>query len=324
MIRNIQNLAFLSALIALSCSAPNDDAECDGEIELSVSSSVPDVVSGPLVFQGTAVPTRNVNIRSVNVAGVEAELSSFNFRTWTATIPFEALLALQPTDGKAPDDVEVPVAAVPACGTAASTRVPVHLNRHPEIAVSSLTLAAAFSGEHPYLPANGSASAVLTLSANPEARGATVMVRATGEGHFSGAGKLLPLVLAGDGASASMATALVNGDGAGSVFLTASSSAAFAEPLKIDTAVAPKLFPPTAELAPGQSLIVLVEKQLAAQNVSCTVHAEKGLTVTPASDMSSFTLVAADALADRVEATIECRDDYGQATSVTYTAAPEI
>jgi hypothetical protein len=312
----------VTALLVSSCSSTNEDAECDGELVLTVSSAAPEIVSSALLVRGTAVTTRNVSVRSVNVAGVEAAPSSFNFRSWTATVPFDTLLAL-PADAKKPDEVEIPIDAVPACGRAANATVKVQLNRRPEIAVSTLVVSATYPGQAEYLPANGNASALLTITGNPEARGATVIVHATGEGQFSGGSNQLAVVLAGDGDSASMASALIKGRGEGSIYLNASALGRTSEPIKIDTAAAPKFFPPTAELIPGQTLIVLMEKRLAAQNPTCTVQADEGLTVVAAEDFSTFTLAAADDLAEEVQARLDCRDDYGQATSVTYTAAPK-
>lgn len=321
MFRSIKCLG-ITALLASSCSPPNDDAECDGDLVLTVSSSVPEIVSSALLVRGTVVTTRNISIRSVNVAGVEAEPASFNFRSWTASVPFDTLLAL-PADAKTPDEVEIPIDAVPACGSAANASVKVHLNRRPEIAVSTLAVSPTYPGEAEYLPANGKASALLTITGNPEARGATVIVHATGEGEFNGGSNELLVVLAGDGSSASMASALIKGRGEGSVYLAASALGRTSDPIKIDTAAAPKFFPPTAELIPGQTLIVLMEKRLAKQNPACTIQADDGLAVVAAADFSTFTLTAAEDLTEAAAARLDCRDDYGQATSATYTAAPK-
>ncbi len=318
---------FISLLVVLTplssaCSDNRaDDPECDGRIAVAVTSSVPETVSSDLVVRGTAVPTRNVAIRSVAVAGIPAEPGAFNFGVWSVTVPFTALLAI-PADSSAPDEVMVSVVASPSCGSSGEAEFSAHLDRHPEIRVSTLTISPVIPASRTFLPADGSASAILTLSANPEARGATATVVLTGPGQFEGDGTSATPVLAGDGAGPASADLLATANGRGTLFVTARAGSAVAAPVAIAAAGAPRIVPAEATLGPGQQLAVSVLTDTDAQQVTCDVSASSGITVTVEDENRSYGVSADAGLAAAAEATIRCRDGFGQSASGTYDAKP--
>jgi hypothetical protein len=310
-------------LLLLGCSinSPDDDVECDGNLDLKVASQAPDTVEGDLVVRGTASPSRNTAIRSLTVAGVEATPETFNYKEWSVVVPFAALLAL-PTDAAAPDDVVIPIRASPSCGDSGQTELTVHLNRHANVRVDSLTLQASFPAGRTYLPADGSAAGLLEVTANPEGRGALISLAAVGGAVFPGASDTFKLTLAGDGVSGASASAVISAGGAGTLFITATGDGTAATPLSVVAAAAPRLFPAAAKLKPGQALKVTVVKSVESQIADCQPSSSPGLDITTDVDGETYTVQAADDLDEAVEAKLTCRDDYGQKVLATYSAAP--
>ena len=302
-----------------SCGAPQDGPECGGEVHLSVTSSVPDPVSSDLVIRGTAAPSRNVAIRSLSAGGIPADADSFNYGNWSVTLPFSALQAGLPLAVDS-NDVVVPILATAVCGSPGETSITVHVNRHPEIQVKSLTVTASLPAGRTFLPADGSASAVLVVSANPEARGASVTLDANGLARFEGSGDSASLVLAGDGTSPASASVLVTATGGGTIFVTAASGGVVAKPISLITASAPRLVPAQATLRPGQSISVALLKDISAQAVSCDVSAGAGLSVIKQQD--GYVVAADEPLAAAVKGSITCRDGYGQTSTAIYDAEP--
>lgn len=310
--------ALLIGLLA-ACKGPEDTAECPVEVSLAVTSSVPDLVSADLVVRGTVIPSRDVTIRSVSVNGIQAEADSFNYSDWSATVPLATLLAALPNGA---DEATLPIVVSDACGQSTKDELRVVVNRHPEVRLEMLSLAATPPAGRTFLPADGSASAALVLSGNPEARGAAVTLDTNGTAHFEGAGDAPTVVLAGDGVGPATASLLLTADGAGPIILTARGGNATSMPLVLATAAAPKLFPPTAKLRPGQSLTVSLLKDVAEQVVACESASTPGLSVLPADDGLAFELAADADLAEAATAQLTCRDGYGQTTVVRYSAEP--
>jgi hypothetical protein len=308
------------ALAVAGCSdSPKDDPICDGEISLAFTTDVPATVTTDLLVRGTASISRNVTIRAISVAGIQAKAESFNFGEWSVTVPFATLLAAE-ADADSPDDVTLPVVASQECGPAGSATLEVQLDRHPEIEVTSLAIEPSFPGEQTFLPAEKPVSAILMLSANPEARGATVMLEATGPATFAGLGTSGAVVLAGDGSSAASASVLVTANDPGTVFITAKSGAQFATPLSFVAAGNPRAVPAEATLLPGQTIVVTFVRDTEAQELDCTTREDPGMNVTADADGVSFEVSADSDLEEAGDATITCRDVFGQVGTGTFHA----
>jgi hypothetical protein len=311
----------LTLLFLLGCSSVDDDALCDGTITLAVTSTVPDAVSADLLVSGTASITRNTAIRHVTVGGLQATPDGFNFSEWSVTVPFASLLAATPEPGE-PDQVSLPVVASPSCGEAGKTTVSVRLNRRPEVRVESLEITPAFPAQGGYLPADGKAAAIVTVSGNAEARGGTVVVEVTGPGQIDNLGSSGSVVLAGDGSSEASASVLVRSTGPGTVFVSAKSGSSSAKPISFEAASAPRIFPDEATLAPGQTLVVDVLPDVEAQVITCRVREKGGISVEEITQGEEYELTADAELESAAEVRLSCEDDYGQEVSATFTAAP--
>ncbi len=316
--QHLPRCALFIALLA-SCRGPQDDAECPVDVALAVTSSAPDLVSSDLVVRGTVVPSRDVTIRSVTVNGIQAAADSFNYTDWSATVPFATLLAALP---KGSDEATLPIIVSDACGHSTHDELRVVVNRHPEVRVETLSLAATPPAGRTFLPADGSASASLVVTGNPEARGASVTLDTNGPAHFEGAGASPSVVLAGDGMAPATASLLLTADGPGPIILTAHGGSATSKLLVLSTARAPKLVPPTAKLLPGQSITVALLKDIDDQVVACDSTTATGLSVLPADDGLAFEITAAADLAASATVRLTCRDGYGQTTVVSYSAEP--
>jgi hypothetical protein len=303
------------------CSSVDDAAECDGAIKVGITSETPALVSSDLLVTGTATNSRNTTIRSVTVSGLQAKPDGFNFSQWSITVPFATLLVAE-ADAADPDLVHLPVVASPSCGTTGPGHVDVHLDRHPEIQVETLTIKPNYQGATSFVPADGTFAALLGLSANPEARGATVVLETAGPGSLDGLGDSGAVVLAGDGASAASASVLVRATGAGTIFVTAKSGATSATPVAIEAAGAPDIVPGEADLAPGQTIAVNVVRDADIQTITCSVEVDAGMSVKTVTDGEQYQVSADADLAKAAEARFRCRDDYGQQTHATFTGQP--
>jgi hypothetical protein len=309
-------------LLLLVCSSVDDEAACDGTITVAVTSKHPDKVSSDLFVSGTAAISRDSAIRSVTVGGLQANADGFNFSQWSLTVPFAALLAAPVAADGGADTVTLPVVASPACGSIGKESVTVTLNRQPEVRVETLAMTRAFTGRGDYLPADQRASAIVTLTANREARGGTVIVAATGPGVVEGLGEGGALVLAGDGSSPASASFLVKASAAGTIFLTAKSGATSAAPLSIEAADEPRIVPAAATLAPGQTLVVTILTDVEAQTLDCSWTLGPGLSVEEIAEGREYELTATSDLENAVEARLRCQDDYGQQASADFDATP--
>src|SRR5690606_22165520 len=113
-----------------------------------------------LVVRGTALHADGLAIREVLVGGVSAERTKFNFKQWAATLSYQDLvLASEPNDD---GEVTVQVSAIDACGLQipfAELQVPIDLT--PNADFETLELHVAYAQDRGFIPADGSAVAVL-------------------------------------------------------------------------------------------------------------------------------------------------------------------
>lgn len=127
-------------ILALAClaacgSAPDDSPECTSDagrvVVRILKGPSEDPVKEDLAVLGTATHEDGLAIRRVLVDGIEAKKDTFNFETWSVSIP---LLTLQGQAGTTVDArVEIPVEAEDPCGwlEAASFSVKVDLDAKP-------------------------------------------------------------------------------------------------------------------------------------------------------------------------------------------------
>jgi len=132
------------------------------------------IVSGDVHLVGWATHEGLLAIRNVTVGGVEAETApdSFNFRRWTATVPFAVLRAL-----RGPDDIAtVPIVTFDACepGGAAVASFQVRPVLDAEAVVTELSADLSLPEGTGYLPTDAVAQATLVVTANREAVGSQV------------------------------------------------------------------------------------------------------------------------------------------------------
>lgn len=309
-----------------ACDAPAIEPECgDGEsgtIEGRViTDQVPGVVRTDLTVRGVASHTQGHVIRRVVVAGIAAKNDGFNFDQWSALVPIGVLTNLQDADPDAARDaVVVEVKAFDGCDHEfVLDTFEVAIDRTPAVIVENLAMTVEVPRAD-YLPADGSASATIRLTANADARGATVTMAAN-TGTFGGvaAGNLVNL--AGDGSAPAESIVLFTASGAQDAIINAQAGNVSAVPHLIRVAGAATLSPASVTLRPGESVVVTVLSEIEDQVVSCQAVAAAGLTVSAFAD-DEFTVTAAPMLSAASTVNVVCRDHYGQAVSGSYRAEP--
>jgi len=271
-----------------------------------------------LHIHGTAHQLRDLAIRRLTVGGIEATTTKVNYATWDATIPFEALG--EPEDGTS---FALPVEASDACGTTASLSLVVHF----EALVGSLA-ARLTSGA---LPASGSRSTILTISADAASVGASVSVTAPQELLLGGLvdGQVL-LQKTDVGASAQLTLSADETKSPTGLYTIKVASHGLSDTTQVRILAAPKFFPDQETLAPGETLHVLVQKDGDKDDggdiKACQATPSDGLTVTasgvdisvsPAAPANAdgdvdLTIKADATSTDEATVTISCVDEFGQ------------
>lgn len=301
-----------------------DPEAITGEI---VSRPLREPVVADLVVSGTLDAPANATVYRVAVNGIDATQSSPDFRNWTATIPLAVLVA-----GAQKGVVSLSAVAVSNCGSAPSvldTRS-VKVSETPGIVVSRLAIISTLASGVDYLPASAPGSALLTITANPEAAGASVSTVATG-GTLSAA----QATLSGDGVVDATAQVLLAAStpGVATVTAMAQGQAAVRTVLVVG---APTFAPDGTALKSGDSLRVTVVTT--GRVTSCQATPARGVHVTsgPDSDLMRGTggvdltndqLIDLDISVDRTlveptTTTLSCRDPWGQVGTATFIAAP--
>jgi hypothetical protein len=239
------------------------------------------------------------------------------------------LLAGLPADSNDPNKSTIEVVAFDGCEQSFPIdSFEVAIDRTPGVRVERLALSIDFPGDEQtderFLPADGSASGLIRIVANPDARGATVTLTSN-SGTFEGVATGNTVVLSGDGTGTQAQTAIIS----------ASTKTATSAPLAVDVAGPPTFIPGGATLDEGDSVSVSVFTDGKVE--SCQATPVLGLTITSgaANLMSSaaandpdgdgrvdIVVKAAAALTAAVESDVTCRDRYGQQTTVTFGAAP--
>lgn len=126
-----RNHLILAVSWALASCAEPDDNRCD-ELGPLAPAGEPAVTLEPIgvstfelgtesaVVGGSATHRLGLTVRRVVVAGIDAESTSFNFGSWSATIPAATIEALVPENATFPVNVTLGVDAFEPCSSEAS------------------------------------------------------------------------------------------------------------------------------------------------------------------------------------------------------------
>jgi hypothetical protein len=281
-----------------------------------------------LSIKGTAHHEDGLAIRQVLVAGLSATRDEFNFAKWSVEVPYETLVTSGPTS--AMDQVTFKAEALDACGR----RYPfaewtVDVDPTPQIDVSGITIAVEYPSERNFLPADETTPAILTVTAEGRAAGATVTLAASGGTMrgLSDAGTIVltaPLGAEEEGASA---TVLFVASVAGPQVVTATVDGQLASAIVV-VAGPPKLAPHAATLVPGASLDLTIEAPApTTPSLACSARPDPNLVVSYHGEPFDVAPVTVEPEGDgtfalHVEAPLEasedtmvivsCADAYGQ------------
>lgn len=324
-------------LLCMACAcgdlslSPDQDLEevCQDDsaaITVEATAGGGEAVNQDLPVQGVASHADNIAIREILVAGIPARNDGFNFKSWSALVPLQTLKGLRVKDS---DTVPLPITARDACGKEASASFEVRLG----VPVQRLDMAADYPGDEMFLPADGTTALALTITAEPEAAGAQVKLEATEGASFAGVVEG-SVTLSGDKKSPASASVLFTAKTEGLTVITASVDKA-TRILPVRVAGPPSLLPPSATLAPGQTITVTADSDgrvrdcqaAPAAGVSVT-SGGRDLMATPAAVDESgdgnpdIKIAAAKDVAGQVSVTVTCRDPFGQFAVGTYVVAP--
>jgi hypothetical protein len=324
-------LVLLPGCLVIDTRAPELAVDCDAASATDLSGAITVAPSEPVAsvlhVEGTAFHARDLAIHRVRVGGHLAEPTGFNWEAWSVDIPYASLAGL-PLDG---DTAVLDVEVTDTCGvTATVARVTVEVDPTPAIAVTDLAFDVAIPGGRGYLPSATTATAQITLVANPEAAGAEVTLGAS-LGEILGGDYV---TLSGDGFGPARATFLFASDAPGTALITASSEGVYTS-ASVVVAAPPALVPAALSLRPGDlaSITVFSDGEIEA----CDAEAVAGLTATSGGVDLSVAPYAADStgdgrpdvfveadtfLWDAVGMRLSCWDTWGQTGAAIVIAEP--
>jgi hypothetical protein len=284
-------------------------------------------VIADLVVRGVINAPANATVYSVQVGGVDATNAGIDFETWTVTLPL-TVLAGQAKDGR----VTITANARTNCGAAMSPvgSMEVEVDSMPGTLVSQLALTATLPNSQSYLPSTGTTSAIVTVTANPQAAGASATL-ATSSGTITPA----QVPLAGDGTANAVGYALFSSTVAGTALLTATAMGKAAN-VSIIVAGPPTFAPDGNHIRAGNGLRVTVLTM--GKVSSCQATQAPGMHVTsgPQSDLMTGTggvdqtmdgLIDIDIMVDSLlavsaQTTLSCHDPFGQIGTAVFIADP--
>ena len=335
---NSLSVLLLSWLVLASCGeAPVFEPECGavspvfGEITRGIQS---EAVGVDLIVSGTAVHPNGLAIRRVEVGGIQAENSGFNFDRWSVTLPLDQLQALAAVNADG-NTATIEVSAVDVCGIKSDLgSFEIEVDDSPGIDVLSLALGVVIPGDEDHIPVGGDVPALLTIEANPAAAGAAVVLTSS-TGTFQGTGEDGGVTLVGDGVNPAAATVFFSASDPGVAVITAASEGQLAQTF-VSVAGAPTFIPASGSLDSGQSISVagLTEGRFA----TCSATPSQAFEVSAdgvdlVREPQAFSddgdgridvvVTAADEVPDSDEVTVICVDVYGQVNSATFTIEGE-
>ncbi len=342
-----QQIAILCALAAVvaSCEIPSEQTEfCDSEeptvaVTGAITSGRTDLVPKVLPIEVKGKLASAYLVQALTVGGVPADGAAANFTDWTVKLGEAELEAKR--EG---DFAQIDVVATDLCGgqhTVDSTKIP--LWPAPLVTVSGLDMSLAILPEGECsLPANGSSSAIVRVTASAASLGAKVTLSGT-RGTFAGGTATVELLLAKDGQGTS-ATAYYIPSSAGTALITAAADGSTAKALSFPVTAAPEILPATVTAKAGgtYNLDVRTRGNLAtcfAQTpqpgivtfaaISPDFGTIDGVTSVEAEIVScqDLEVVKVQAKLDPAApsgatATLHCTDTFGQEATATLTVAP--
>jgi len=279
-----------------------------------------------LTVQGSAHHEDGLAIREVRIAGVSAARDEFNFKGFSASVPYQNIVSAAPLS--ALGQVTFQAVAIDACGNRYPfAEATVDVDPTPSVDVDELTISVSYPQERTFLPADGSTPALVTITGIGRAVGATVRVSASG-GELKNVDAQGDVVLSAPVGTLDQgsATVLFYGTEPGTVTLTALVENKLASEL-IVVAGPPALSPESASLPPGMSLEIAVEA--AGDEVRCRATQGLGLAalvdgsaidnepVTLSEDHALVIEASPDAL-DEASIAVTCVDVYGQSGTGRY------
>lgn len=332
--KRVTVLLLVGILAPLACGddkPPSTKLDCDGAggpVTIEVASGEGRSLDGDLELAGSVRGPSDVAIRSVFVAGTPAERGSFNYGTWTATVPFQRLTQLHEPGST---EVSLDLRAVDACGreftATKALRIPV--------AFETLDANPSFPGGSSYLPADGTSAVTVRVTANADAAGRVVRVEASTPGTLTNLrGDLLTLT--GDGTTPAEGVFDYRPAGLrdGVATLTISGGGQ-ATTVTVPVASPPSLLPSQGTVVAGQSLRVSVVSRGEVRGCSALtplgVQASSGGQDISAAEAAvddnddgypDIVIAVAEELAAAALVTISCRDVHGQQGTARFTATP--
>jgi hypothetical protein len=336
---NLLSCLLAAALLVASCGEPPVfEAECGavspvfGEITRGIQS---DAVGADLIVSGTAVHPNGLAIRNIAVGGIQAENSGFNFDRWTVTLPFDQLQALAALNAEG-NTATIDVSAVDVCNIESDLgSFEIDVDDSPGIEVASLAIGVVIPGDENHIPVGGDVPALLTIEANPEAAGASVLLTSSA-GTFQGVEEGGAVTLVGDGLNPAAATVFFSASEPGVAVITAASEGQLAQTF-VSVAGAPSFIPASGSLSSGQSISVagLTDGRFATCSATPSeafeVRADDVDLVRQPQDFIDngdgrvdVVITAADEVLESDEVTVICVDVYGQANSATFTIEGEL
>lgn len=323
-----QTIVFILTLVVGCENQGGDRCSDPGSVTgIIVSSPMRAPVITDLVVRGVIAVPPNATVYSVQVGGIDATNAGIDFDTWTVTVPL-TVLAGQAKDGK----VTITANARTNCGSAMSPvgSMEVEVNSMPGTLVSQLALTATLPNAQSYLPSTVSASAIVTVTGNPQAAGASTTL-ATSFGTITP----VQVTLAGDGTANSVGYALFSSTVPGTAVLTATAMGQAASTSIV--VIGPPTFAPDGNhIRAGNSLRVTVFTT--GKVSSCQATPTPGMHVTsgPQSDLMAGTggvdqtmdglididITVDSPLAVSAQTTLSCHDPFGQIGTAVFVADP--
>jgi hypothetical protein len=320
--------AIAAAMAMASCGAPPTESDCSNAIPVRGTVTIlgieTDLVRTDLLVRGTAEHPGGLAIRNIDVSGVQADNLDFNFNQWEALVAFDRLLAL---DAELTGTVVLEVTSRDSCNVRTQLGVfQVDIDPDPALFVERLGLEVTLPTVASYLPATGNLSALVTVTANPEAAGAVVVLD-TSLGTFDSGNDL---VLLGAGNADAAATTFLSSAEPGVALVTATGETQL-DQASVVFAGAPTLIPGGGSVATGQTIRVTVFTDGVIETCQATpatgamvVSGGQNLTASPGGTDDTgdgridIDITATEDLVEDGEVTVVCADVFGQAGTGTY------
>lgn len=328
-------LAFLLITVFVtSCQTPASDVEDSlcGQVSGQINPLPPNqIVYGDLKIRGSATQKGGLAIRSITVLGISATPLIYDFSSWEVLLPFDTLRN-NTTDGV----VKLTAIAIDACGEKSQVEFPsINVTIDPA-AIASLKksplLIPSYPGNAKYLPADGSASASITVVTNLEAVGLKLNVTKSIGDFIPNISELLLVPGTDDlNQKAAVGTFLFRSMVPGLAIIVAQGQGAPAGSLTVPIIGPPRLEPAGAMLTAGIQINVVVNTdggtvrfcQASPSSVLTAFSGGHNLAMDPAAvdtngDGRPDLIISSAAGAAMASITVTCVDYYNQLARATF------